>query len=155
MAIVAADYIKPAKKLGLNTTPTVVGPEAASETFKKGAVLVPSAGYLSEAGADPTNILGVALEDGNNGAAGANEIGYCPALPGQVFEGVIGAASAIAQTDLFTKYGLAQDGGTGVWYIDTSETTTVSVVIIGFKDPVGTTNGKVYFVFIADGRFID
>lgn len=156
MAIVTADYIRPAKKLGLNATPSIEGPEAAAETFLKGAILVPAAGYLSEAGADPTAILGIALEPGNNDvAAGTSKIGYCPALPGMIFVGAIAAAAAIAQADLFAEYGVVQDGGTGVWCVDKAEAVNTRVTIIGFKDPVGTVNGKVYFVFNADGRLID
>lgn len=154
MPIVIIDHMKPSRKLGMNATPSIEAPEAASETFVKGALLIPASGYIGEAGADPTTVLGVALEDGHNGSAGDYNIGYCPALPGQIFEGIIGLASDIAQTDLFTKYGVALDAGSGVWYVDTAETSNVVVCIVGFKDPVGTTNGRVYFVFLAAGLFI-
>ena len=56
--------------------------EGASQTFKKGAPLVASSGYLIEASADPTTIFGVAEEDGENASAGVKGVRFMRPTPG-------------------------------------------------------------------------
>lgn len=155
MAIVSADYIRPARRLGLGNTPVMTGPEAASQTFVKGDILINASGYLQQAAADPVaNIVGVAVEDGHNdSSAGSSNIKYVPAIPGIVFKGVVHhstASSAVnAATDRFTRYGLARSSTANVWYIDKSESSSAkkTVTIVDFEDDASTTNGTVYFVF--------
>ena len=80
-----------------------------------------------------------------------------PALPHVVFEGTManeGNDATIAATDVWLKYGLAKDSGTGFWYVDKGDTTTnASVLVIGIKNPqdvtFGTTKGaRVFFVIL-------
>lgn len=140
---------------GMNAHPSIVQAEGASETFVKGALLVNGSagdeGYLVEAGADPTLIVGVAEEAGeNNATAGAASVRYTPALPHLTFEGTIDDNTglyALLATDKFKKYGIAKDSD-GIWYIDQSDTSNTCVVIVGFKDPVGTAAARVYFKFL-------
>lgn len=153
MAIVSADYIKPAKMLGKNAHPSMVGLEAASQTFKRGDILINSGGYLKKASADPVaNIVGIAAEDGNNTSAGT-AISFYPAMQGVIFEGVVyhsSAASAVNKvTDTFVDYGLARSSTANVWMVDKTESSTVkkTVKIVGHKDALSTTNGTVYFIF--------
>ena len=117
--------------------------------------LIAASGYLTIAGADPVSVIvGVAAEDGHNTSAGAANVLYVPTLQGVVFEGAVHHASsaslaAIAQTDLFAQWGLAKSSTAHVWYIDKKESSAAKkqIRVVGFKDPVGTANGKVYFVF--------
>ena len=82
---------------------------------------------------------------------------FVPALPHVVFEATLaneGNDAATAATDVFTKYGIAKDSGTGFWYVDKGDTTTnASCLVIGIKNPqdvtLGTTKGvRVFFVFL-------
>jgi hypothetical protein len=81
-----------------------------------------------------------------------------PALPSIVFEGTFAnndTDTAIAATNLFVRYGLSLDTGTGFWYVDGNLTTTSSAVcIVGLRSPqdvvMGTTKGvRVLFKFLA------
>ena len=99
----------PGYQLGLNATPLISFREAATQTFKKGAVLVPSAGFAQEAAANPTTILGVAVVAGqNNAVAGAVNSQFCPAMSNQVFEGTLDDAGASPYTSLATDLGLTR-----------------------------------------------
>ena len=141
----------PAQREGLYSTPSRVNPEAATQTFSEGALLINNAGNLQEAGVDPVDIIGVSAEAGHNAAAAAKSVRYHPALPHVVFEGSIDDSNAIgtgaiAATDLHAAYGLTLN--TGVWYVDKFKTgAQARVVIVGFKDPLTTVNGRVYFIF--------
>lgn len=81
-----------------------------------------------------------------------------PALNDMIFEATFasnGSDVAINVTDLFVRYGLSKDSGTGFWYVDKNLTTTNSAVcIVGVKNPqditFGTTTGaRVFFKFLA------
>lgn len=142
-----------------------VGFEDASETWHRGAVLIEGTATLAEASADPTSgIVGVSCDvaTGTTNAAAA----YYPALEGVIWEGNLstGGASpptayALVQGAFLTRYALQIDTSqttdqgrtvTGVWYIDQADTSNVSVTIIGFKDPIGTNDARVFFVINAD-----
>lgn len=146
-----------------------VGPfsgfEDASETWGTGSILIEGTATLAQAAADPTtNIVGVSAEK-STGTTNAEAI-YYPALEGVIWEGNLstGGASpptafALTQGDFLTRYALQIDTSqtdeqgttiTGIWYIDQADTVAVSVTIIGFKDPIGTSDARVYFVINAD-----
>ena len=73
---------------GTSAHPSEEQLEANSSTFEKGAVLrYNGSGRLAEAGVDPVDIVGVALEDGENGTS--KECRFCPAMPGVIFSGQI------------------------------------------------------------------
>lgn len=145
-----------ARAYGLTSKPSEQQPEGADQTFKQGAPLVASSGNLIEASSDPSGgvIVGFAAEDGHDADAAAELIRFYPAIAPIVFEGTLVASNtvavALAATDRFVKYGLVKDTTTGFWCIDQSETSSTCVFIVGFRDAIGTTDARVYFVVEAD-----
>ena len=150
----AVEKFTVAKMLGLSSVPVLRAQEAAAETFIEGSPLVIGAGgaenELTEAATDVVNdIVGIA----NKAASGTqgDDIEFIPALPGVMFEGNVGATvstGSIVADDLMNVFPLTLTGTD--WFIDTSDNTTPAVRIVGFKDPVGTLNGRVYFIFLTD-----
>lgn len=130
--------------------------EAASETFKLGAVLtVNASGYIAEAGADPTLIIGLATKEGQNGASAGDKAQPVEmALPGILFMGNManaGDTAVTAQTDVGQGHGIAKDATSGKWYVDKDDTTAKRVMIWNFwlqdNDLLGDTRGRVIFAF--------
>ncbi len=149
----AKQSIQVSRLLGLGAAPVLTGVEAASQTFKKGAPLKNSSGKLAIAAEDDvaTLLIGIAEHD----AAGVTDtaVKMVPVLPNVVFcaelsdetDGLV----TLAQTHMWGKYGINVTTD-GKWYVDTDETTVgtnVAAVVVGFRDPVGTVNGIVEFVF--------
>jgi len=154
----ARTALRAVKTMGLSSIPSLTEKEANSSTFLKGAVLVDSSGTLAEGGSNPTNIVGVADRPGQNGTS--KNTRYVPALRNIIFEISFDKASALgtvspAQTDLNVEYGITKDSA-GVWYLDIDKTTTNGRVrIIGFKDAIGTIQGRVYVYFTGDSTIYD
>jgi hypothetical protein len=136
-------------------------PEAATQTFKQGACVVLASGYLQEAGADPTVVMGIASGPGHNKAS-VNLVQQSVYLAGfgNLFQGNLddGAAGVqTAATDRGLSYGIAKHSGTGTWYVDKTETTAKRVVVWGFwlgvcdgvQAAVGDTLGQIFFAFDA------
>ena len=127
-------------RAGLSSTPIWEGEEKASETFKLGALLINSSGFLTEASADPDNLIGVAVRAGQNGTSnGDKRSRFVPCLPHIIFNMSIDDASdlgngAYVDADMWKDYGVAKDSD-GKWYVDKSETTTKLVKIVGLSDP--------------------
>jgi hypothetical protein len=137
--------------------------EAASQTFKKGAPLVFSGAVntggntVAEGGTDPTLIVGIAEEAGeNNAVAGAKKVRCTPLLGDYVFEGILGNGDTtdytLAVTDIGDVYGITKAADSG-WFVDKQKAAifgagSVRVRVIGLKDAAGTVNGRVYFVFL-------
>lgn len=150
----AVEKLTVAKMLGMTSVPVLRGNEGASETYIEGSPLIPGAGgaedNIQEAATEPVdNILGIANDPATGTTNTVRE--FVPALPGVVFEGNIGTsvtAGAIAADDLYSIYPLQLSGT--AWFIDKTDNTNPCVRIVGFKDPVGTVNGRVYFVFLSD-----
>ncbi len=137
---------------GLLASPTGQWPEALTQTYKQGAVLVLAAGYIQEAGANPVAIVGIAKGAGGNTAAnGTNNMSVAVAQPGQIFEMSLDdgtATYASVQADLGKQYGITKDAN-GVWFIDQTKTGANSrVTIVDFKDAVGTVTARVYAKFM-------
>lgn len=133
--------------------------EAATQTFKKGALVTLLAGYLQEAVADPTLVVGVASADGGNGAtAGVKHQSVYLAHPSTLFQGNLDnnlGTTNSAQTDVGKMYGVAKHAASGKWYVDSTDVTNKRVVIWGFwkgaQDGLpagpGDTLAQVYFQF--------
>jgi hypothetical protein len=75
--------------------------------------------------------------------------------PTIVFIGKVGNGStnqpvATAETQISKSFGLAKDTNTGYWFVDTNNTSTVAVQVVGFYplDPLGTVGGHVLFSFL-------
>lgn len=129
-------------------TPNIISMKyTAAQTFKKGALLVDvAAGTVSECAADPTRILGVAMEDANSKPGGtgiANNPSYITGGSyGEVSvlildrsqvltcRGVNGGTDPVtpAITNIGEQYGVAKVGND--WVLDLAETTTKSFTIV-------------------------
>lgn len=126
------------------------GPEDASQTYERNAVLIAdvATGEVLEASTEPVDlILGIA-HGAASGTTG-NDVMYTRPMPGMNFIGSIGTsltAGAIAADDLFAEYPLALD--TGDWFVDKTDNTSPCVRVTEFIDAVGTTNGLVKFEFL-------
>lgn len=148
--------IHASQRQGLMSTPIYNGPEGSSQTFKRGAPLVYSSGYLVVA-TTPIDtgdaIVGFALRDGANDTAHST-LPYVPALPHMVFEGVLSNASTgthtSAQTDQGLTFAIDTDTSTKAWALDFSNTTNPSALVIALVDPIGTVDGRVRFVVVDD-----
>jgi len=141
----------------LTGTPALVQtyPEAASQTFKAGDLVYRNGGYVTVCGANPSLVLGVALEDAHNDAqAGTHEIqvliinGWTEFVM-QVYHST-SDNNKIEASDLGKKYGIAVINN--LWYVNKTDTTNTRVIIHDFLDPVGTVNGRVGVVFLAANR---
>lgn len=145
--------IRPAKYDGLVAQPTYHAPEAAAQTYEKGALLISSSGKVATAGADPALETLIGVANHNSTGTTDTDVEYIPALPHITFEGTFssgGTGVALLQSDLWVAYGVAVDATTKVWYVDKADTTNIRVVIVGFRDAVGTTDARVYFKFIPE-----
>lgn len=147
--------IKVLSVIGLTSTPTRSQAEGGSQTFKRGAPLVTSGGYLVEAASpvDPNDVIeGVAQAPGHNSSAGTDTASYVPAHPGVEFVGVLSDDTAgthtLAQADLETAYGLVKDSSSGAYFINYANTATPVVFVKAAVDAIGTVDGRVRFVFI-------
>jgi hypothetical protein len=148
--------------MGYQSTPSIHGKAAAGATdgqWLKGAVAVgtvaPGAlGFVKKGGADPAGIIGIFEQDGPQSADSQTLVRMIPALPGIVFEGSIGGPAGVtwlsADTQLWQEYGITESAN--FWRIDTSKTGAAGRArVVGFRDPIGTPDGRVYFTFTIDG----
>lgn len=147
------------KTLGGYSIPQEAFKEAATQTFKKGALVFLSAGYLQECGADPALIMGVASRDGQNGAnAGDYKQSVYLAHPGTLFLGNLdngSGSTTSAATDVGKMYGVAKHSSSGKWYVDSTDVTAKRVILWNFWDGaqdgltagVGDTLAQMYFQF--------
>lgn len=144
--------IRPAKFVGGLGFPTWEFKEAAAQSFKAGAVVIFTAGgsTVEQGGADASSIVGIAAHNASGTTNATCRVH--PALPGAVFQGVLGGSAnphTLAQADVGDIYGLVA-AASGAWHVDFDETTHANcrVRIIGLVDPVGTVDGEVLFVFL-------
>ena len=154
LSVSGANSLKPSKGLGLHSTPSITYLEAASQTFVKGTPLVFTSGgsTVEQDTSDPAPIVGIA----EHAASGTTNdpVRVVPAIPGKVFEGILGNGDltdyTLAQTDVGDVYGLARDATNLGWFVDKQDTAVanVRVRVVGLRDAAGTVNGRVYFVFL-------
>ena len=150
--------IQPAAPRGL-AIPQWTWPVDASAAWERGAVVIDDGGgELTEGGADPTLIAGIATSKYPPANNYSTDVGkFIPALPGIQFEGSVDdngdlGNGASAAGDLGTTYGLTQDAS-GIWYVDKGkavgdDAAAVRVRVTKLIDPAGTVNGRVRFVFL-------
>lgn len=155
---------KPARTNG-TTVPMIQSCKVtAAQTFKEGAVLqTAAAGTVSEGGADPTPILGIALQDAFS--APGNEVSHdskVVARTGDVdfvsvaiadrfsqFSGRMtnaGATVAPLQTHIDQQYGVVKVGDD--WTIDETDTTNVVLEIVDIVEAQGGDPGFHIFKFL-------
>ncbi len=129
-------------------------------TWKKGAVLIYAAGFITEGGADPTGIVGVANEDAESrpgkslshdaavvARTGAvSEVTVAKANRSTVFSGrmVNGGTDPVtpAQTDIGTAYGIVKTGND--WAVDQSDVVATRLRITD----IDIDNKIVFFKFL-------
>lgn len=130
----------------------------AGQTFKAGALVVDvAAGTISECGADPASVLGVALEPANSRPGGAgimgdpsyvtggqkDEVSVAVADRSTVFScrGINGATDPTTptQSNIGEQYGVVKSGDD--WAIDIAETVNVVVEVVDID-----IDNKIYYV---------
>lgn len=131
--------------------PTMHALEDESETYERGAVLIPVGAQIGQGATEPTdNICGVAVAAAT-GTANTDTL-YVPALSNIIFKGSIGtstSAGAPATSDLLQLYPLALSAGD--WFVDKTDNSNPCVRVVAIDDDqIGVTNGFVYFHFISD-----
>jgi hypothetical protein len=155
MATAPFHHIRAVRSLTGLPYPRQEVPEAATQTFRIGALVVCTSGYLVECGADPALILGVASKAGQNGgSAGLKKQTVYLAHPDTLFVGNLDTSAAegagtTAATDRFLTYGVAKRASSH-WYVDKTDTTNKRVRIFDFwdEDAVGDIMGRVLFKFV-------
>ncbi len=100
-------------------------PEAASQTFKKGAPVKLVAGYVTALTSSETAgaqlLIGVADEPGHNDdTAGTHSVKVVIADNRTIFIASLDASQVAAYTDIGKSYGIATDPTTGHWTINKS-----------------------------------
>lgn len=154
----------PARRTGTTVPRVQACVVTAAQTFKWGAlVATAAAGTISECGADPTIVLGVALQDAFSGpgnevanssqvVATTGTINLCSVAIAdreQEFSGRMtnaGATVAPLQTHIDQQYGVVKVGND--WTIDETDTTNVVVEITDIVEAQGGDPGFHIFKFL-------
>ncbi len=148
---------------GITSMPTHFAPEGTSVTYVKGAVLIQTSGYTAEAGANPTNVIGVAAHAGKNLTTHPKGF-YLPPDDGVIFVGSLDTGASegtgtVAATDLGAEYGITKTALTGVnlgkWYVDQNKTgADARVRVVELIDAVGTVQGRCGFKFLTAAKAV-
>jgi hypothetical protein len=136
------------------------GLEGTSQTWKVGAPLVVSSGYLIEASTSTSaksGIVGIALAaaSGTHGA----DVSYVPLSPDALtFQGTVDGTlsssnapgtGSLTQANMYTGGTLQKDAASGLWFLNNTATGDfIFVAAIGPDSPVGTVNGRCRVVFL-------
>lgn len=140
----------------------VTYPLASAQDFAKGApVVLGTDGTISEAGADPSLVLGFATAGADDYSWSADTFGYVSAavpvaLADQTFRGTLEGTINLA-TDISDQFGIVEDA-TGYWTVDRSDTTNVVVTVLDVGDDDvadGDVNAPVIFRVIDTVRQAD
>lgn len=144
----------PSKSLGSSSgvVPLLAGVEGAAQSWKKGAVLINSAGKIVVAAADAVaEIVGVAA--GPASGVTDREVLYYPARPGMIFECTLENQNledhALVITNMFINIAIHLDNN-GIFYVDINDVTNTACVIVGYKDALGTVRARVFVEFEVD-----
>lgn len=144
----------------VGSAPVLHGEEKATQTYKQSAFLQDDdAGRITEsaspidASAVTKRAFGMALQD----ASGVTDkdVPFVWLGPGEVIEITLSDATAgthtLAQTDKWKVFPITK--ATNYWYLDANAVSdTGGAVVIGFKDPIGTVDGRVYAVLTNTAR---
>ena len=113
MATVTVSRARVARTISGNAPQVLMLPEAGSLAVKKGEFVYLSGGYVTEIGANPAAILGIADADAANGDAGANDIPVVIANNDTIFEihktNSTGTGVATAVTDVGAEFAIYRD----------------------------------------------
>lgn len=134
------------------------GPEAATQSFVRGAMLTNSAGQLQAAGAAApyTGLIGIAY--GPASGTQGTDVPYCPLNPdtlsfqitvdGAPSGGNAPGTGSLAANQLFGQFGIAKDAASGNYYLNVADTTNKTVTVVDLISPAGTVNGRVRVRFL-------
>lgn len=100
-------------------------PLAAAQSFKEGSCVVLANGAVSECGADPAAILGLACHDAGAEPNTSRILVWIAEADTTFF---MAASSAPVVADEGDQYGLAKDGD-GIWHVDKTEAVNTRVVV--------------------------
>lgn len=124
-------------------------PEAASQTFKRGDVLIMDAASTESrvkiaADQPVARIVGVAAADASGTTS--TMIPVWLATPRAEFIVVGKASQAMDDTDLAVGLALLRDGTNLIWYLDNTDTTHDGFVATGYKEPAVQGDFQGYYV---------
>lgn len=122
-------------------------PVTAGQTFIAGALVFITSGAVSECGADPAAILGIALSSAANKTLFPNsEINVACLTPECMC--VMSSSTTPTASHPTVQYGIVKST---YWKVDTSDTTNDRVVVVDFSPHTGNAGQEWYVVkFIAD-----
>jgi hypothetical protein len=121
-------------------------PEAASQTFVRGDVLIlqtsaDKGNQVKISGADPTTdrfLVGVAAED----ASGVENTSLSVWLFAPDAEFSIYGNGTLDVDDISVRYGIVRDATNKVWQLDLTETSAIVFKILELLDAAGDVNGR-------------
>jgi len=173
MALVT-QRIRPHRRLGLSSTPTLQLNQVAGLTAAQGApVYIDSNGYIAASPTDSLSsrqavqaagtgaIFGFLAEDGASDSSDTTKVAVVPALPGMMFKGQLidttsGSLTASQMTDVGAHMGIGKLTGDTHYGVDKGASTSRDcVVVTELIDASGTCGGLVGFVVRAGWRQID
>lgn len=114
---------------------------AAAQTFKAGDLVFLSSGAITECGADPADVVGVAAEDADS-VEEAGKVLVNTHADGQTIFAFQGTVAPVEATHVGNDYGAVVDAD-GIWVVDISETTTDVFHVVGVDE-----DREIYFVTI-------
>lgn len=137
----------------------VTPPLAAAQDFVKGAPAVLDAtGTVSEAGVNPADILGFFTADSDQYDWKEDTLGHVtPAVPvalaTHTFRGTF--VGTFAAADVGVTYGITEQGGSGIWYVDKAKAgANQRVLLLSVDDEVevGDINPPCTFTVLPANR---
>jgi hypothetical protein len=173
----ATAIIKPVRTISGNQEAIRRMPEAITQSFKQGAIVQLTSGYLAvwDGTTYTRGIAGVAIEPGSslivagtplqkgtfgevpnqssavNIARGApfndGKCGICVANSDTVFKGQCGPAQTVTQANVGVEYGLTVDSD-GHWYVDTTKSTAGTNTAVKVTEIDPNDNRGVFFQFV-------
>lgn len=160
MAAIALKKMYARQNISGNSPRVEKFPCAATQSFVAGDLVYLVSGRLTVCGANPADILGVALEDAVSAADAVALLQLIPvqlAEPDTLFQinlasSTAGASVALTQAMLGGSCGLYKDGtaGSGLWYASgVTLGANDRLVIDKFIDAVGDTNARVLVRFLS------
>lgn len=141
IAVGSGNYIRPYRNTRMQHFP-----EGASQTFKRGELLIlittaDKGQKVQISGADPTaGVVGIAAAD-----ASGTEDTLVPVwlfTPDAEFVVHAGASQTLDNDDVSVGYGIVKDATNVIWRLDRTETTAKIFVVVKLLDVHGDVNGR-------------
>lgn len=167
---IVTERIRPHKRLGLSSTPTMSAPQVAGLTAQQGTPIHIASGYVTATPTDDLSsrfavqaatdaaIMGFLCEDGASDSSDTSDITFVPALEnitfkGQLINSISGTLAVCQGSDVGLNAGLAHLTGDTHYGVDKGFSTSRDCVMITeLIDASGTCGGLVGFVVRADWR---